>query len=139
MDLDQLKQALDEREIGDPGVVDDIDQAVPELRDELDADEEGLSVWLVATASFFRDPVDAYRLLRRSLPVLLQKPGGLKGFYEQQERVWRGRRDKSQHDLEYLQIVLGVKDRAPKTPMDEGEDELIQGIAEALLQKRPEE
>jgi hypothetical protein len=35
-------------------------------------------------------------------------------LYEEQLRVWRERRNKDEHDMQYLRIVLGVKQAPPE-------------------------
>jgi hypothetical protein len=110
MDLEKLIEMMDDQEIGDPALPEEIDVAVEGFRDDLEEMEDETALYLVGIASLYRDGVGAYELLRRSLPIL-DKPGKLKTLYEQQLKVWKSRKDKSQHDLEYLQIVLGVKDR----------------------------
>lgn len=137
--LAELEDLLDDKEIGDPALVELLDREFEDFREDLlDAEPETMA-YLVATASLFREQVKAFDLMRRVLPMVEERPGGISQFYEDQERVWRGRKDKRYHDVEYLRIVLGVKDhmlkKAPKKADgddlgigDEGMDALLQGL-----------
>ena len=108
MEVDALKQRLDDLGIGDPAAVDRLDEIIPDFAEELAELDETAAVHLVALASLFHDEVDAFELLR-GCRWLEERPGGLARFYEEQLRVWRSRKDKSQHDAEYLRILLGIK------------------------------
>lgn len=111
MDLSDLEQLLDEHGIGDPGVVELLDREVPEFREDVFGAEDSAAsvIWMSGVASLFRDPVEAYDLLRRMRSVIESRgPTAMKQLYADQYKVWRARRDKSQHDLQYLRIVLGV-------------------------------
>ncbi|MDH3284853.1 MAG: hypothetical protein OEQ13_08930 [Acidobacteriota bacterium] len=112
MELAQLEQILDEKGIGDPGVVERLDEAVQDFREEVFGTEEldeGF-VYMIGIASLFRDDASAYDLLHRMRAVIEREgPGRMSELYEEQLKVWKQRRDKSQHDIQYLRIVLGVK------------------------------
>jgi hypothetical protein len=112
MDLSKLEQLLDDRGIGDPGIVEKLDQTVPEFREDVfsaESEDDGI-VYLAGIASFYEEFDSAYELLRRMRPVLESEGSSrLRALYEEQLRVWRSRRDKSEHDMQYLRIVLGMK------------------------------
>lgn len=111
MDLNDLEQLLDEHGIGDPGVVELLDREVPEFREDVFGAEDSAApvIWMSGIASLFRDPAEAYDLLRRMRTVIDSRgPTAWRQLYTDQYKVWRTRSDKSQHDLQYLRIVLGV-------------------------------
>lgn len=112
MNAEQLMELMDEKDVGDPALVPDLTIEVESFLDDLDELPADTALYLVAVASLFSDGVSAYRLLRRCLP-LLESRGPLRELYRQQLAVWRGRKDKRQHDLEYLRIVLGVRELRP--------------------------
>ncbi len=112
MQRQELEELLDQKGVGDPALVDELDLASDSFRADLaeaETDSDDLA-YLVGVASFYPDPVAAYEMLRLVRSRLARRKGGLRRFYEDQERVWRSRRDKSLHDLEYLRIVLGIND-----------------------------
>lgn len=129
MDVETLVRIMDERDIGDPAVAEDLALAVPEFRDELADMPDAVAVYLVGIASLFVDPVRAWNLLRRSLPVLGDATR-IRRLYESQLEVWKNRRDKSQHDIEYLQIVLGVKEHRPEAWSFGGEETTLRSERE---------
>ncbi|GEM_PF-4986830 len=119
MDLEALEQRLDETGVGDPALVEELDAAIPLFRDHLEEFNADTVLYLVGTASLFRDPVAAYRLLISARP-LMQEAGKAKKLYENQLEVWKKRSNKSQHDLQYLSIVLGVRQPLPDDPQAAG-------------------
>jgi len=129
VDVETLVRILDERDIGDPAVAEDLALAVPDFREDLEELDDALVVYLVGIASLFVDPVRAWMLLRRSLP-LLGDATRVRRLYERQLDVWKKRRDKSQHDLEYLQIVLGVKEHRPDAWTFGGEETALRSERE---------
>jgi hypothetical protein len=108
MEAEALKQRLDDLGIGDPAAVDRLEEIIPEFGEQLAELDEDTAVHLVAIASLFHDEIDAFEVLR-GCRWLQERPGGLARFYQEQLRVWRSRKDKSQHDAEYLRILLGIK------------------------------
>ncbi len=112
MDVEKLVRIMDERDIGDPAVAEELALAVPDFLDDLADLPDATAVYLVGIASLFADPARAWSLLRRSLP-LLGDGENVHRLYQRQLEVWKKRRDESQHDIEYLQIVLGVKEQRP--------------------------
>lgn len=112
MELDALKEKLDEKELGDPAAVDRLAAIIPDFEERLADLDDDTVLHLVAAASLFHDEVDAFELLR-GCRWLAEARGGWAGFYQEQLRVWRSRKDKSQHDSEYLRIRLGIKGRVP--------------------------
>lgn len=121
MTYEELIALMDEKEVGDPSVVEILDASVEGFRDDLEDMKPETALYMAGIASFYRDSVGAYELLQRALPII-DKPGKLPRMYEQQLKVWRSRKDKSQHDLEYLSIYLGIKDR--RRPEQEGMPDL---------------
>ena len=124
MTHEELMALMDEKDVGDPSVVETLDATIDDFRDDLAEMKPETALYLAGIASLYRDCVGAYELLQRALPVV-DKPGKLQRMYEQQVKVWRNRKDKSQHDLEYLSIYLGVKDR--RRPEQEGMPDLDGG------------
>lgn len=116
MNAEQLAELMEDQDIGDPALVEDLTFEVEGFLDDLDDLSPETAMYLVGVSSLFSDGVGAYRMLRRCLP-LIESKGTIEDLYEQQLTVWRGRKDKRQHDLEYLRIVLGVRELRP------GEDE----------------
>jgi hypothetical protein len=117
MEVEALKQKLDDLGLGDPAVVDRLDEVLPDFETQIAELDEETALHVAALASLFHDEIDAFELLR-GCRWLGERPGGWARFYEEQLRVWRARKDKSQHDSEYLRILLGIKGRLPgdRTP-----------------------
>ena len=110
MEVGALKEELDRRGVGDPAAVDRLAEVLPDFPGMLEELDDNGALFLVGLASLFHDEIDAFELLYRC-PWLREKPGGLEKLYDEQLRVWRSRKDKTQHDSEYLRIMLGITTR----------------------------
>ena len=112
MELEELRNLMDEEGIGDPAIVELLDEEIPEFKEALrhEEKEDPSMAYIAATASLFQESVDAFELLVRMRGVVdKQATGGWSKFYDDQQSVWRRRKNKSQHDLQYLRIVLGMR------------------------------
>jgi len=91
-------------EIGDPATVDLLDASLPWFRAGIAGANPLDTAYLVATASLYSDPAEAYSLLRKFTPRVAPRD-----FYHQQLRVWKSRREGRSLDTEYLRITLNTR------------------------------